>query len=137
MAVGMLTLSSCASKEEKAINKLDRLSERIEKDGSKFDGDDWEEALEELADIHEELQDCDLTQEQLRELGKKEGRLYAVIAKEGSKVLGKHFKNVFGSMGSFVSGLKEGAEENFSEDDANEMENAINGAVEEFSKYLE
>ena len=79
--ISLLALSSCQSREEKVISKLDSLSERIEKDGSIFDADDWEEAIEDFADIHEEMQDCQFTKEQLRELGKKEGKVSAILAK--------------------------------------------------------
>ena len=73
LVTSALSLTSCKSREEKVINKLDNLSERIERNGSKFDAEDWEEAIEDFADIHEEMQDCEFTKEQLRELGKKEG----------------------------------------------------------------
>ena len=48
--ISLLALSSCQSREEKVISKLDSLSERIEKDGRIFDADDWEEAIEERRD---------------------------------------------------------------------------------------
>ena len=132
----LLVLSSCQSREEKVISKLDSLSERIEKDGSIFDADDWEEAIEDFADIHEEMQDCEFTKEQLRELGKKEGKVSAILAKEGSKALGREFKNFLGNFGAFAKGFKEGAEENVNEDDFNEVGNEISNALQEFENQL-
>ena len=136
LVTSALSLTSCKSREEKVINKLDNLSERIERNGSKFDAEDWEEAIEDFADIHEEMQDCEFTKEQLRELGKKEGKVSAIIAKEGSKALGREFKNFLGNFGAFAKGFKEGAEENVSEEDFNEVGNDISNALQEFENQL-
>lgn len=134
--ISLLTLTSCQSREEKVISQLDRLSERIEKDGNNFDAEDWEEAIEDFAEIHEDMQDCEFTKEQLRELGKKEGKVSAIIAKEGSKALGREFKNFLGNFGAFAKGFKEGAEESVSEEDFNEVGNDISNALQEFENQL-
>lgn len=134
--ISLLTLTSCQSREEKVISQLDRLSERIEKDGNNFDAEDWEEAIEDFAEIHEDMQDCEFTKEQLRELGKKEGKVSAILAKEGSKALGREFKNFLGNFGAFAKGFKEGAEENVSEEDFNEVGNDISNALQEFENQL-
>ena len=135
---GLLSLTSCKSNEEKVINNLERLSERIEKHSNEFDAYDWEEALEDLADIHEDIQDCDFTNEQLKELGKVEGKLSAIIAKEGSKALGHSLSDVIKSFGSFASGFKEGVEENVSQEDfvepANEISDALKAVEQELKK---
>ena len=136
LVTSALCLTSCKSREEKVINKLDNLSERIERNRSKFDAEDQEEAIEDFADIHEEMQDCEFTKEQLRELGKKEGKVSAIIAKEGSKALGREFKNFLGNFGAFAKGFKEGAEENVSEEDFNEVGNDISNALQEFENQL-
>ena len=138
LALSLFALTSCKSNEEKVINNLERLSERIEKHGNEFDGYDWEEALEDLADIHEDIQDCDFTNEQLKELGKVEGKLSAIIAKEGSKALGHSISDAIKSFGSFASGFKEGVEENVSEEDfvapANEISDALKAVEQELKK---
>ena len=136
LVTSALCLTSCKSREEKVINKLDNLSERIERNGSKFDAEDWEEAIEDFADIHEEMQDCEFTKEQLRELRKKEGKVSAIIAKEGSKALGREFKNFLGNFGAFAKGFKEGAEDSVSEEDFNEVGNEISNALQEFENQL-
>ena len=134
--ISLLTLTSRQSREEKVISQLYRLSERIEKDGNNFDAEDWEEAIEDFAEIHEDMQDCEFTKEQLRELGKKEGKVSAILAKEGSKALGREFKNFLGNFGAFAKGFKEGAEENVSEEDFNEVGNDISNALQEFENQL-
>ena len=132
--ISLLALSSCQSREEKVISKLDSLSERIEKDGSNFDADDWEEAIEDFADIHEEMQDCEFTKEQLRELGKKEGKVSAILAKEGSKALGREFKNFIGNFGAFAKGLKEGAESAYDEEEFKDIGNDIMNDLKEIEE---
>ena len=135
---GLLSLTSCKSNEEKVISDLASLSERIEKHGNDFLAEDWEEALEDLADIHEDIQDCDFTTEQLKELGKVEGRLSAIIAKEASKAVGHSLSDIIKNFGSFASGFKEGLEENVSEEDfvepANEISDALKAVEQELKK---
>ena len=67
---------------------------------------------------------------------KKEGKVYAILAKEGSKALGKEIKNFLGNFGAFAKGFKEGAEENVNEDDFNEVGNEISNALQEFENQL-
>lgn len=127
--VALFVLTSCQSYEKRVINKLNNLSERIEKNGKDFDADDWEEAVEELADIHEDMKDCEFTKEELKELGRKEGKLAATIAKEGTKALGKGVADYLGGLGSFAKGFKEGAEDNFSEEDIKDVSEEIESAL--------
>ena len=60
---GLLSLTSCKSNEEKVISDLASLSERIEKHGNDFLAEDWEEALEDLADIHEDIDKMSTSEE--------------------------------------------------------------------------
>lgn len=122
-------LSSCQSYEDRVITKLNHLSERIDEDGKNFDADDWEEAMEELADIHEEMAECDFTLEQLKEVGRADGRLSAIIAKEGAKTLGKGFLDAIKGISSYAKGFQEGAEENINDEDFNDVVNEFNDAV--------
>lgn len=131
IAACTIALTSCKSKEEKVVSRLDSLSERIEKNGHKFDTEDWEEALEDLEDIHEDMEDCEFSIEELKKIGKADGRLSAIIAKEGAKALGRDFSSVLKSFSSFAKGFQEGAMENYSEDDFKELEDQMNSALEE------
>ena len=125
LATIVLSLSSCKSREEKVISQLDNLAERIEKHGKDFDAEDWEEALEDLEEIHENMEDCDFSKKELRELGRKEGKLFAIITREGAKALGRGAANFLGEFGAFAKGFKEGAEDNISEKDLKEVEEDI------------
>lgn len=94
LLLSVLFLVSCQSKEEQIISRLDNLCERIEKDGSEFEAEDWEEALKEYAQIHEEMQDCEFTEEELIELGKKEAELTSAFAKQGTKAIGTELSKI-------------------------------------------
>jgi len=126
----VLVLSSCQSYEERTITKLNHLSERIDAEGKNFDADDWEEAMEELADIHEEMADCEFTPEQLKAVGRADGRLTAIIAREGAKALGYGFSDAIKSLGIYAKGFQEGAEEKINGEDFNDVVNELNDAVE-------
>jgi hypothetical protein len=107
------------------------LSERIDEDGKNFDADDWEEAMEELADIHEEMSDCEFTPEQLKEVGRADGRLSAIIAKEGAKSLGREASSLLKSISSYAKGFQEGAQENFNEEDFNDVEEELKSTLKD------
>ena len=83
--VMLLSFTACESKEEKVIGRLNSLSERVEKGASNFDAEDWAEVFKNLEDIHADMETCEFTQDELREVGRADGRLMTVIAKEGAK----------------------------------------------------
>ena len=114
---GLLILSSCKSREEQVISQLDDLSERVEKNSDSFDSNDWKEAIAEFDQIHKEMADCDFTKEELREIGRKEGKLAMILAKEGAKKMGGQLQEIMKDVGSFTKGFKEGIESEFDEKD--------------------
>lgn len=87
LASSLLLLSSCKTSEERALNRLEKLSEKIEKYGNQWDADDWADAFEEIQDIHYDLQDCDLNKAQAEELGRIEARLTATIITRGARAM--------------------------------------------------
>ena len=127
----LCVLSSCQTYEEKTISKLTNLSERIEKEGKNFDADDWEEAIEELADIHENMVDCEFTKEQLKEVGRTYGRLSAIITKESAKAFGDGISDAVSRLSSFAKGYTEGVVENLNEEDINDVEDQIMSTLKE------
>lgn len=127
----LLSFSSCKSKEEKVISRLENLSERIDKNGHKFDDEDWVEAFEDLEDIHEDMEDCEFTQEELKKVGRADGRLTAIIAREGAKSLGREASSFLRNFSSFAKGFQEGAQENFKEENFNDIEKELNGTLKD------
>lgn len=75
-------LASCKTREERAIDRLESLQEKIERQGADWDLDQWADALEDIQDIHYDLEDCDFTPEQAGELLELEGRLTNTIVRQ-------------------------------------------------------
>lgn len=121
----LMSLSSCHTKEEKVISKLETLSERIDKQSEDFADTDWETALADLEEINKEMQSCAFTQEQMKEVGKMYGKLSSKIAKE----MGNKFYKAIINYGSFFNGFKEGLGESISEDDIKNVSEQINSAL--------
>ncbi len=131
---GLLCLTSCQSQEEKVINKLNNLSERIEKNCDSYNADDWEKVVEEWSAIHESLADCDFTTEQLKEISIAEGKLSSIILSKGAKAAGNGIINAISNFGSFANGLKEGLE---NIDNEKELEEIGEGIEDEINKAVQ
>ena len=63
----ILVLSSCQSKEEKLISKINDLAEQIEKNGEDWDAQDWMEVSNEYAQICMVASKCEFSEEQQEE----------------------------------------------------------------------
>ena len=101
-------LSSCQTKEKRIINKLENLSERVEKGGDDLTSEDWEDILSEYEAIHEEAMKCDFSQEQLKEFGRVDGQLSAAITREGAKKLGRDVAKFLDSGKNYMKGFLDG-----------------------------
>lgn len=121
------TLSSCRSYEESVINKLENLSDRVDKKSKDFDIKDWEKVFKDFADIHEKMEDCEFTQKQLKEVGRLEGRLSATIIREGAQAIGQSFSGAIEGISSLIKGIKQGVEEN-----KDEYEDALKELIDTF-----
>lgn len=130
---------SCKPNEERVVDRLNRLSERVQKDGAKWDQDQWADALEELEEIHEDMEDCEFTPAQLRALGRVEGRLTVVIMTEGAKKLGKELIPFMEGAGAFMKGYQEGAEsmQGYSEEELKQLGTNLNQEMERIQKDLD
>ena len=73
------TLSSCCSREERVINRLESLCEEIE-ENDMFDEEAYEKYKEELQDIKKDAEDCKFSQEQQAKLIRLSGRFVSGIA---------------------------------------------------------
>lgn len=123
-------LTSCQSKEEKVIDQLNKLAEKVEKNGANWDADQWEDALEDFQDIHQEMQNCEFTNEQLKELGEVEGRLTTVIMTEGTKAAGEGLGTFLQGAGAFMSGYEDGLLEG-QQENIEKAEEMVKGALDE------
>ena len=101
-------LTSCQSKEERVLSNLEKLSMRIESNSQSFDDEDWDAVFVEYEQLHEEAMQCDFTQEQIKELGRVEGKLAAKLTKERAKSLGRDVRNLLETGKNYFDGFMEG-----------------------------
>lgn len=123
----LLSITSCQSKEEKIISRLNNLSERVDKYARNFDAEDWDDVLEELEEIHEDMEDCEFTREEQKEVGRAYGRLTAVMAKEGTKAFGRDVSSFLKNFSSFAKGFQE----NFNEEDFSDVVTDVGGQLKD------
>ena len=131
--LGLLNLTSCQSREEKTIERLESLSERVEENGNKFDVEEWNGIMKELEDISDDIDDCNFTSNQKEEVGRLQARFYKSILKNSPKII----SDVLSSYGSYAKGLKEGLvdddfDENGLKEQFDELEDAFKDAMKSF-----
>lgn len=128
----LTVLTSCKTREARAMDRLNSLSEKIEKYGANWDADQWADALEEIQDIHYDLEDCEWTEEQAEAMGRVEGRLMAVIINEGAKAAKKSVKDYVSTAAAFMRGFEDGANE-YKEENIKELVEEINELQDSFN----
>lgn len=133
----LITLTSCQSREDRIISRLTNLAESINKHGEDYSVEDWTEAMEDLADIHEDMEGCEFTKEQLKEVGRIDGRLSVIIAREGAKALGKETVSFLDRFNAFAVGVKEGVEEKYDESEFQQIEEDFTNEIDSIAKDWE
>ncbi|MDE7346393.1 MAG: hypothetical protein K2N48_06605 [Muribaculaceae bacterium] len=139
MACMAVLFTGCRPHEERVMDRLDRLSEKIQKNGEKWGVNEWADALEELEDIHYDMEDCEFSSEQLRALGRVEGKLTVIIMTEGAKKLGNELIPFLEGAGAFMKGYKEGTEsmEDYGLDELEKYGNHLNQELERINEELD
>ena len=127
--VSLLLLSGCDTPEEEVFHDLRALSDRVQTEASTFDADDWEDVMEEFDDIHYDIQYCDFTDEQWKEIGYMEGRLSVVIAKEATKALLDEYSILVKKVSKYSRGYAEGVQDAIHEDITDEDVRGVTSTV--------
>ena len=107
-------MTSCQTKEEKVINKLNALAERVENKADSFTESQWENIYNEFESLQTQTKDCDFTAEQMKEVAKAEAELTAAIAKQKAKELGNGINDLINEGKSALEGVLEGLNEGLS-----------------------
>ena len=132
-----LSFTSCKTSEEAVISRLEKLTERIDKNGAKFDSDDWLQAFRDLEDIHKDMESCDFSSEQLKQVARADGKISAVVAKEGAKALGKEASSFMKEFGSIAKEFQEGFQEIFNEENMKEIEDEFENVLKDIENDWE
>ena len=117
--------SACQSKEKRNIDRLDRLATEVERNGEHYNQEQWEDAMERYEEIHEDMDKCRFSNEQLRELGRIDGRLMVIFTKEYCKMLGESMGDMVEGVSSFTQGLAEGIGDEDFDDELESLGNQL------------
>lgn len=120
---GAALFTSCQSKEERVINNLEKLAERINEDGEEFTDEEWEEVATEFAKLQDEASDCNFDKEQSRQFGRAEAKVIKATVREGGKNIGRHLRDAFDQGAGMLEGFAEGISE--SDVDDAELDEAL------------
>lgn len=75
------SMQSCST-HRTAINDLEALVNKVEKNGAKYTIEDWENVISRCAKIEKRLQEHEYTTEEYKEIGTLKGRLAGFVTKE-------------------------------------------------------
>lgn len=81
IAAMAVSMQSCST-HRTAINDLEALVNKVEKNGAKYTLEDWENVISRCAKIEKRLQEHEYTTEEYREIGTLKGRLAGVVTKD-------------------------------------------------------
>lgn len=137
LATIALSFTSCKTSEEAVISRLEKLSDRIDRNGSSFDSEDWSKAFKDLEKIHQDMKGCDFTSEQLKQVVRADGKLTATIAKKGAKVLSKEGAGLLKELSSIAKEFQEGIMDIFNEEDLKELEDEFEDVLKDIENDWE
>lgn len=111
--VAVMLLVSCKSKEERVLDRLQTMSEQIQKNGDNYSKEDWEKLYKEYSDIHAKIlnKEYNFTDEQMRELGKLEGKIGKAFVKHSMSDFGKAADELIKKGSEFLKGILESDED--------------------------
>ena len=99
-----LTLSSCGSSPQTAISELEELRDDLKENSADYSASDWEDAVNDFMDICYDMQDFDMTPEELHHIGVVKGEIVGIFSRS--------IKNDIDYIGNCIStessGFKEG-----------------------------
>lgn len=76
----VVSVSSCST-EYRTLSRMEKLTNRVETDGSRYTAEDWREVLEDYKKIERDSKKCHFTSEEREKMGEMEGRAMASFAK--------------------------------------------------------
>lgn len=110
-AFAAICLSSCKSKEEKCIDDLRDIVERVESKGEDMTDEEWTAVLAEYETVTNNAKDCEFTDEQIKEVANLEGQFVAKSSKAYMKQVGGKVKDALKQAGDALGGFVEGLNE--------------------------
>lgn len=82
----LIFLCACSSKQD-PVNKLEDLVEELQDESEDYSPKDWERLAQTYAEIEQDLQKYEYTDEELKEIGKLKAKCFRSFAKSSAKAL--------------------------------------------------
>lgn len=124
-----LAFSSCTSKEEKAVERMNELAETLQEVQNPNELD-WEDLANEYAEIMNEANNCQFSKEERKEFFKQAGKVHAAMLKQSIKLLPGIMESVTDAAEGYMEGLSGVLDEledldfdNLDDDELEELEN--------------
>lgn len=83
----LITFSACTSYEEKVLNDLDDLLTYVEKNMTTMDAADWDEVVEDLADLADDAVECRFTSAQRDQFERLCSHVKQFISSKGAELM--------------------------------------------------
>lgn len=99
-------LVSCNPAQE-AVNDLRSLVEDTEKEYTEYTAEEWEYTINEFSRITDEMEKHHYTREELKEIGRLKGQMYATMAKQSFDEVGSILKNFGHQLQGGIEGFME------------------------------
>ena len=109
----LFTMAACQTKEERVINKTNRMAEAVEQKSDTYTDAQWDKLISDFENLQKQAAECDFNKDQLKEFAKAEAKLTAAIAKHGAKKLGDKLNDLLDEGKEVVDGILEGLKEGF------------------------
>lgn len=101
-----MLIAACGSTDE-PLKKLEKLTDRIEKNADNFTDEEWDEVASEMEEIQEEMADRKYTEEELREIGRLKGRCFVRMTKKAMKDASETFDDLSKQLEGGIDGFLE------------------------------
>jgi PBP1b-binding outer membrane lipoprotein LpoB len=105
-------MTSCQTKEERVINRMNALADRIENQTESFTDEEWEVINSDFEMLKAQAQECNFTSEQRTAYTKAETEVTTAILKQRATEVGNDFKNAIDQgkdmFNGIIDGIKEG-----------------------------
>ncbi len=121
-----LGVSSCQSKEESFVDKLNDIYEEIN-NADNLSSEEWDALINEFTALHDEAANYNFTEEQIKEIAKLETKIATAASK-------KAFGTALKSGGAILKGISEAFDDikNESQDEVSDLMNDFEEKAEEF-----
>lgn len=108
MVASTTFLISCIDEKKSAINDLEALTEALSTESAEFTQEDWDIAENQFNMICEELDEYDLTDAELKKVGRLKGKCTVIFAKKTASDVARSIQRIGKEAEGFIEGIADG-----------------------------